>query len=465
MNSQQYNRANKRVFLAVIIVFAYIAFTLFAAVGTKDADITRISIQLVAAIAVIVIAVIAFITKRDSRTGALILVSAMTAGYFIIALINSTIGTWTYALPLVIAAMIYLDIKMMMVMNAVIIISSVIRLVMQLGIGGTVLQNDVIAVFVLVLVGYASDSITILLTHFFDENMEEIKESAMAQVDSNKKMVMVAENISKHFDEAMTMLNDLDESVAVSHSSIQEIADSTESTAEAIQKQAAMCVDIQGNTDNAESGIKAMIDASRQTDETVKQGADVVEELKEQAHNVAEASNVTVSVIQSLTAKVEEVKSFVESIINISNQTNLLALNASIEAARAGEAGKGFAVVADQIGKLATDSANSAVNTRNLIEASLHEIENGNRITKKTVDLLNDILTTLSNMAESAKGSSEASSAQAETLKQIEQGIEQISGVVQSNSASAQETSATSEELSAQAETLKQLVNNFGLER
>lgn len=326
MNSQQYNRANKRVFLAVIIVFAYIAFTLFAAVGTKDADITRISIQLVAAIAVIVIAVIAFITKRDSRTGALILVSAMTAGYFIIALINSTIGTWTYALPLVIAAMIYLDIKMMMVMNAVIIISSVIRLVMQLGIGGTVLQNDVIAVFVLVLVGYASDSITILLTHFFDENMEEIKESAMAQVDSNKKMVMVAENISKHFDEAMIMLNDLDESVAVSHSSIQEIADSTESTAEAIQKQAAMCVDIQGNTDNAESGIKAMIDASHQTDETVKQGADVVEELKEQAHNVAEASNVTVSVIQSLTAKVEEVKSFVESIINISNQLSMLQL-------------------------------------------------------------------------------------------------------------------------------------------
>ena len=37
------------------------------------------------------------------------------SGYFIIALINSTIGTWTYALPLVIAAMIYLDIKMMMV--------------------------------------------------------------------------------------------------------------------------------------------------------------------------------------------------------------------------------------------------------------------------------------------------------------------------------------------------------------
>ena len=172
MNSQQYNRANKRVFLAAIIVFAYIAFTLFAAFGSKEPDATRVIIQLDAAIAVIVIAVIAFITKRDSRTGALMLVGAMTVGYFIIALLNSTIGTWTYALPLVIAAMIYLDIKMMMVMNGVIIISGVIRLVMQLGTGDAALQNNVIAVFVLVLVGYASNSITILLTHFFDENME-----------------------------------------------------------------------------------------------------------------------------------------------------------------------------------------------------------------------------------------------------------------------------------------------------
>ena len=455
MNSQQYNRANKRVFLAVIIVFAYIAFTLFAAVGTKDADITRISIQLVAAIAVIVIAVIAFITKRDSRTGALILVSAMTAGYFIIALINSTIGTWTYALPLVIAAMIYLDIKMMMVMNAVIIISSVIRLVMQLGIGGTVLQNDVIAVFVLVLVGYASDSITILLTHFFDENMEEIKESAMAQVDSNKKMV--AENISKHFDEAMTMLNDLDESVAVSHSSIQEIADSTESTAEAIQKQAAMCVDIQGNTDNAESGIKAMIDASRQTDETVKQGA---EELKEQAHNVAEASNVTVSVIQSLTAKVEEVKSFVESIINISNQTNLLALNASIEAARAGEAGKGFAVVADEIRQLSEQTKDASANITEIIN-KLNEdtrranesIENSVSSVEKQNELIDDTRDKFNAMGEAVELLMKDINVAEESIKKILDSTTVISDNITHLSATGEEVAASSTEGLRMADT------------
>ncbi len=460
MNSQQYSRANKRVFLAAIIVFAYIAFTLFAAFGIKGADTTRIIIQLVAAIAVIVVSIIAFITKRDSRTGALMMVSAMTAGYFIIALFNLTIGTWTYAIPLVIAAMIYLDTKIMMVMNGVIIISSVIRLIMQLKAGGAVLQNDVIAVFVLVLVGYASDSITILLTHFFDENMDEIKEASMTQVDSNKKMVIVAENISKHFDEAMTMLNDLDEAIAVSHSSIQEIADSTESTAEAIQKQAAMCVDIQGNTDNAESGIKAMIDASRQTDETVKQGADVVEELKEQAHNVAEASNVTVSVIQSLTAKVEEVKSFVESIINISNQTNLLALNASIEAARAGEAGKGFAVVADEIRQLSEQTKDASANITEIIN-KLNEdtrranesIENSVSSVEKQNELIDDTRDKFNAMGEAVELLMKDINVAEESIKKILDSTTVISDNITHLSATGEEIAASSTEGLRMADT------------
>lgn len=460
MNSQQYSRANKRVFLAAIIVFAYIAFTLFAAFGIKGADTTRIIIQLVAAIAVIVVSIIAFITKRDSRTGALMMVSAMTAGYFIIALFNLTIGTWTYAIPLVIAAMIYLDTKIMMVMNGVIIISSVIRLIMQLKAGGAVLQNDVIAVFVLVLVGYASDSITILLTHFFDENMDEIKEASMTQVDSNKKMVIVAENISKHFDEAMTMLNDLDEAIAVSHSSIQEIADSTESTAEAIQKQAAMCVDIQGNTDNAESGIKAMIDASRQTDETVKQGADVVEELKEQANNVAEASNVTVSVIQSLTAKVEEVKSFVESIINISNQTNLLALNASIEAARAGEAGKGFAVVADEIRQLSEQTKDASANITEIIN-KLNEdtrranesIENSVSSVEKQNELIDDTRDKFNAMGEAVGLLMKDINVAEESIKKILDSTTVISDNITHLSATGEEVAASSTEGLRMADT------------
>ena len=158
-----------------------------------------------------------------------------------------------------------------------------------------------------------------------------------------------------------------------------------------------------------------------------------------------------------------EIQNIIGSIEDIASQTNLLSLNASIEAARAGEAGKGFAVVADQIGKLAGDSAKAAVNTRDLIEKSLQEIENGNQITEKTVAALNEILEAMNSFEDVAKTSSTNSSEQADMLKQIEQGIEQISGVIQSNSASAEETSATSQELSTQSEGLKNLVGRFKL--
>ena len=157
------------------------------------------------------------------------------------------------------------------------------------------------------------------------------------------------------------------------------------------------------------------------------------------------------------------VQNIIASIEDIASQTNLLALNASIEAARAGDAGRGFAVVADQIGKLATDSANSAINTKQLIEKSMEEIEAGNRITEKTVQAIKAVLVSMSEFGEISKTTSDTSRLQADMLEQIQDGIGQISNTVESNSAAAEETSATSQELFAQAENLKNQVQKFQL--
>ncbi len=205
---------------------------------------------------------------------------------------------------LIIAAMVYLNERLMKIINSVFLLVNIVRLMLSFAPhASAALANKVLALFVLLLVAYASISITRMLVLFFDENMTEITEAADKQKKNHDQMLLVAENISRHFEEAMTVLDSLENSIEVSHSSIQEIADSTESTAEAIQKQAVMCSNIQGNTDAAEAGIHQMIEAAHETDATVKSGAQVVLELKEQAQNVEEASNITVQVIQSLTSK------------------------------------------------------------------------------------------------------------------------------------------------------------------
>lgn len=181
----------------------------------------------------------------------------------------------------------------------------------------------------------------------------------------------------------------------------------------------------------------------------------------------AESSSEDIKKLNQAMAKINETSKEIANIIaeieDIASQTNLLSLNASIEAARAGEAGKGFAVVADQIGRLAADSSASAVNTKNLIQNSIQEIEQGNEITAKTTEAIEEVIEGIKLLATSTKEISSLSIAQAETMKQLEMGVEQISEVIQSNSAAAEESSATSEELAAQSENLEELIGHFNL--
>ena len=225
-----------------------------------------------------------------------------------------------------------------------------------------------------------------MLIIFFNENMTAIREAAERQADSNRKMTIVAENIAKNFGEAMGMLEELEKSIDINHNSMKDIADSTESTAEAIQKQALMCTEIQENTDAAGKEIIEMVAASDQTGRTVSDSQKVVLELKAQEQRVKEASDVIVQVVGNLTEKVGEVQNFIGSILNISNQTNLLALNASIEAARAGEAGRGFAVVADEIRQLSEQTKEATARITEIIQYLIEDTQKANESIQSSVE-------------------------------------------------------------------------------
>ena len=166
------------------------------------------------------------------------------------------------------------------------------------------------------------------------------------------------------------------------------------------------------------------------------------------------------SVIQSLTAKVEEVKSFVESIINISNQTNLLALNASIEAARAGEAGKGFAVVADEIRQLSEQTKDASANITEIIN-KLNEdtrranesIENSVSSVEKQNELIDDTREKFNAMGEAVELLMKDINVAEESIKKILDSTTVISDNITHLSATGEEVAASSTEGLRMADT------------
>ncbi len=261
------------------------------------------------------------------------------------------------------------------------------------------------------------------------------------------------ENITISLSQTMSQINDGADQVAMG---AEQLAQSAQQLAEGATSQAASVQELTATIEDVTTASKESAQVAADAYDNAQQFVKVAQESSDEMKLLTEA-------MERITETSNEIESIIAEIEDIASQTNLLSLNASIEAARAGEAGRGFAVVADQIGKLAADSARSAVNTRTLIAKSLAEVEQGNAITIKTAEALEQVMGGIKELAEGSKATSVQSGEQAETMVQVQLGVEQIAEVVQNNSASAEETSATSEELSAQSQNLKALVDHFVL--
>lgn len=247
------------------------------------------------------------------------------------------------------------------------------------------------------------------------------------------------------------------------HDASDQVAAGASNMAEAAQNLAEGATEQAGAVEELQATVTTLTEGITQSSGDVEQAHTVSEEYAKKADRSGAEMQQLVGSMDRITETSKKIESIITEIEEIASQTNLLSLNASIEAARAGEAGRGFAVVADQIGKLADESAKSAVHTRELIMSAINEIAEGTRIAGETAGTIGEVVVGIKMLADAAESVSGQLAVQVESMQQAEAGVIQISEVIQSNSANAQETSATSEELSAQADSLDELVKLFKL--
>lgn len=448
MTKEQYRVANAKIFPVVMIILGYFLITFFLTIVTGSGT-WRVWVQIAFTLSGILISIFALLKNRETKACSIALMGSCALAYVVIVLLNSNANVYTYVFALIVCSMAFLNVKLAIWGNSVAIIANILRFVINFTTEGDYISHSIIDLFSLLLVAAACITVTRLLIRFNEENMASITEAAEEQEQTARTMSQVADEISAHFEDAMKMVDELKQCVDTCNFAMGNIADSTENTAEAIQAQAAMCVEIHSASDTADGEIRAMMDASDRTMQTISEGSAEIQKLKEQAENVASASDTTVQMISRLTTQIENVEEFIGTILSIAGKTNLLALNASIEAARAGEAGKGFAVVADEIRELSAQTKEASNN----ITAIIGDLNSDARSANASIEASAASVRTQNDMIENMRGRFENIHLEmtelATKVKNTEESVNVILTSTDTISENITHLSATSEEVAA----------------
>jgi methyl-accepting chemotaxis protein len=228
--------------------------------------------------------------------------------------------------------------------------------------------------------------------------------------------------------------------------------------------------DLSARTEQTASNLEQTAASMEELTATVTQSADTARQANQLAANAAQAATRGGQVVGQVVASMEQIthssrkiSDIISVIDGIAFQTNILALNAAVEAARAGEQGRGFAVVASEVRSLAGRSAEAAKEIKQLINASVENVETGSQQVAEAGQSMDEIVASVQRVSDLIGEITASSTEQRDGIAQVNQAVTHLDQMTQQNAALVEQSTAAATSLRDQAQRLSEVVSVFNV--